>query len=45
MSEVEKAAIFLRRQLSDKELAGEMTESNALRLIEALQEIETILKD
>ena len=45
MTEIEKAAMLLRRALSEKELAGEIKESEALRLIEALFEAERLLVD
>lgn len=43
MTEIEKAALLLRRALSDKELAGEINNADALRLIESLYEAERIL--
>tara|TARA_Y100000034_G_scaffold137019_1_gene218559 strand:- start:4240 stop:4377 length:138 start_codon:yes stop_codon:yes gene_type:complete len=43
MTEIEKAAMFLRRALSEKELAGEIKESDAIRLIESIQEAERLL--
>ncbi len=43
MTEIEKAAMLLRRALSEKELAGEIKESDALRLIESLYEAERLL--
>lgn len=43
MTEIEKAAILLRRALSEKELSGEIKESDALRLIELLHEAERLL--
>lgn len=45
MSEVENAAIILRRKLSDRELAGKMTTGDAVRLSDALHEIESILEE
>lgn len=45
MTDIENAAIFLRRQISEKERAGKMTVSDAVRLTEALQEIESILEE
>ena len=43
MTEIEKAAMLLRRALSEKELAGEIKDSDAIRLIESIQEAERLL--
>lgn len=43
MTEIEKAAMLLRRALSEKELVGEIKESDAVRLIESIYEAERLL--
>lgn len=40
MTKIEEHAIYLRRKISEKELSGGMNTSDAVRLMEALQEIE-----
>lgn len=40
---IERAAIFLRQKLSALELAGKISEQEALKLIAALTEIERVL--
>ncbi|MBE1299774.1 MAG: hypothetical protein GJ680_07695 [Alteromonadaceae bacterium] len=43
MSEVEKAAMLLRRKLSELEISGGVKSNDAVRLTESLYEIERLL--
>jgi len=42
--DISSAAIFLRKQLSEMELRGHLRDSDAVRMITQLREIEDILK-